>query len=109
MRTLDDILSDVCKAFDSTIEVFKNRSPKRINEHMSLINQAFIAIALYNMCVNASYLGHYLKRTAGSIITAHNKAKMLLESSNPYALNFKERIKQSCEEGRKLIEFYEKN
>lgn len=104
MRSFDDILSDICIAFDTDIETFKNRSTKRTNEHLSLVNQAFIAVVLYNCCVNTTYVAKYLKRSIASVYVAHQKATMLLKTQNQYALNFKERIKNSCEEGRKLIE-----
>ena len=46
MRSYDDILKDICIAFDSDTESFLNRGEKRVNEHMSLINQAFILVAM---------------------------------------------------------------
>lgn len=103
MRTYDDILKDVCIAFDSDIETFKNRGDKRVNEHMSLINQAFILISMNTFCTNLSIIARYLKRSPASVSIAYQKAQMLLKSQNPYAVNFKERILNSCKEGKKLL------
>lgn len=104
MRSYDDILKDVCIAFDSDTESFLNRGEKRVNEHMSLINQAFILVAMKTFCTNFSIIARYLKRSPASVSIAYQKAQMLLGSSNPYAINFKERIRNSCEEGKKVIE-----
>lgn len=104
MRTYNDILTDVCVAFDSDIETFSNRGNKRVNEHMSLINQAFILIAMNTFCTNLTILAKYLNRSPASVSVAYQKAQMLARSQNPYAMNFKERVMNSCEEGRKIIE-----
>lgn len=109
MRNLDDVLSDICIAFDTDIETFNSSRvlKQRSNEHIAMISQAFIVVALYTFCVNITQLAKYLQRSPGAVSIANQKAISLLKSKSPFAMNFRERIKNSCNEGKLLVNYYE--
>lgn len=106
-RSLNDILNDICIAFYSDMDSYLNRSRKS-TEQMSLITQAFIFVCLETKCCNSQQLSKIIKRTPAIVTLMRKNAYMLITSNHTYADNFKQVIKDSCEEGKIAISKYEK-
>lgn len=106
MRSPEEILTDVCVAFNTDIETYKNRGQKKVTDKMSLCTQAFIYIMLHTSIINSTELSKIIDRSAATVTLMKQKAEILIACKHPYAEDFKYRIASSCEEGRIVMEKY---
>ena len=106
MRNPEEILADICTAFGTDLETYKNRGQKKVTDKMSLITQAYIYIMSHISIINLTELGRTIDRSSATVTLMKQKAEILLACKHPYAEDFKNRIATSCDEGKMLMEKY---
>lgn len=104
-RSLQNILSDICIAFDTDVDSYLNRSRKSTDK-MSLITQAFVFVCLETQCCNSREMSKIIKRTPAIITLMRKNVYMLITSNHVYATNFKSIVNNSCDEGHVAISKY---
>lgn len=104
MRTADEILADVCSAFNIDTELyFSFVNGKRPPDHISLVTMGFVYIMTNSSCMNMTDIAKVLKKTPAAISTAYSKTTRLLKTNTRYAKAFRATLIRSCDEGRDVF------
>lgn len=105
MRQPKDILADLCKEFGITVELYKEfQNGKRTPDYINLITMGYVFILSSTSTLNLTDIGKTIGKKANTISVCKTRVQRIFSlENNFYTKAFKEKLKNSCEEGRQAI------